>query len=129
MQKNSEYRLKFCPFCGSQARVIQAWDGMYRAECRSCGIGTEHYLTQIAAVRRWNQRDAIYKASWISCETCLPKNGNPCIVICRTWSMIENAWKSGTLMILHYLPKEQRWNINGMADVTHWMPMPEFPEE
>jgi len=42
--------------------------------------------------------------------------------------MIENAWKYGTLMILRYLPKEHRWDISGMTDVTHWMPMPELPE-
>ena len=43
--------------------------------------------------------------------------------------MAENAWKEGTLMILRYLPKEHRWNISGMTDVTHWMPMPEMPEK
>ena len=128
MQKNSEYRLKRCPFCGGQARILSTWDGLYKAECKCCTCGTASYTTQIAVARRWNQRADSYLAKWIPCEERLPENENPCLVICRTWSMTENAWKEGTLMILRYLPKEHRWNISGMTDVTHWMPMPELPE-
>ncbi len=126
--KNSEYRLKLCPFCGNQAKLVKTWDGLYRAECSCCACRTADYLTMIAAVRRWNQRADAYQGKWISCDEQLPKNTNPCIVICRTWSMTENKWKSGTLMIMSYFTVEQRWNVSGMTDITHWMPMPEMPE-
>lgn len=126
--KNNDYRLKSCPFCGNQAKLVKTWDGLYRVECSRCACQTADYPTMIAAVRRWNQRTVVKSFKWIDCEQHLPENSVPCLAICRTWNMAENAWKEGTLMILRYLPKEHRWNISGMADVTHWMPMPELPE-
>ena len=123
-----DYYLKHCPFCDGQAIILSTWDGLYKAECSCCTCGTASYSTKVAAARRWNQRADACQGKWISCEEHLPKNTNPCIVICRVWSMAENKWKSGTLMIMSYLPAEQRWNVSGMTDITHWMPMPELPE-
>ena len=87
--QNAEYRLKRCPFCGGQARILSTWDRLYHAECRKCTCQTAVYATQIAAARRWNQRADSYLAKWIRCEEHLPENENPCIVICKTVSMAE----------------------------------------
>lgn len=125
---SGEYRLKLCPFCGGQAKTEETLEGKYWTGCQRCLFSSPPYATRIIAARKWNSRIETYKSRWISCEERLPQNDAPCFVVCRTWSMIENAWKEGTLMILRYLPKEHRWNISGMADVTHWMPMPELPE-
>ncbi len=127
--KTGDYYLKRCPFCGGKAVICDTCEGLYQASCECCNCGTPSYNTKIAAARRWNQRTEACCTRWISCEERLPDNNHSCIVICRTWNVTENAWKSGTLMIMRYLVKEQRWNISGMADVTHWMPMPEFQEE
>ena len=59
MQKNSEYRLKSCPFCGGQAEIMQTWDGLYQAVCRRCRCGTAAYAAPSAAALRWNQRSVV----------------------------------------------------------------------
>lgn len=48
--------LKPCPFCGGDAHIDTLGDDEYKAECFSCGIGTEYYQDKQKVIDAWNRR-------------------------------------------------------------------------
>lgn len=58
-------------------------------------------------------------AEWISVKDRLPRNSNT--VLCVT--------KNGRPFVSKYNYAWSRWAVSGSVKVTHWMPLPEPPEE
>lgn len=71
----------------------------------------------IAALRE--QREG--KMEWISVRDRLPEDQVEVLVATRSKNGVRNIDK-GYLAIDHFIHR-------GRAEVTHWMPMPEFPKE
>lgn len=54
----NEAKLKFCPFCGGEAKLWQGEaSGAWFTECRNCGAGIMNYICRKEeAVKAWNTR-------------------------------------------------------------------------
>lgn len=112
--------LKPCPFCGSDAILIETM-GIhrrgFRAECAGCEaqIGTDDYgfIERAIAVAHWNNR----ADDWRPIETA-PRDVGALIVYCSlgpyiaTWNSRISEWIDGKGVI---------------PNCTHWMPLPEPP--
>ena len=55
-EQSRSRKLKLCPFCGGTAKVHQAYDSKYAAECASCGARTRFFDSRSAAANAWNNR-------------------------------------------------------------------------
>lgn len=75
---------------------------------------------KIGATEYWDDRAVRMPGPWISVNDKLPKPFQP-VLCCRDINVVE----SGCFM------PDGRWRIYGtyVKCVTHWMPMPEPPEE
>ena len=51
----SEIKLKPCPFCGGEAKILNV-DDRYTVKCRSCFCGTGIYKDSGRASEAWNRR-------------------------------------------------------------------------
>ena len=50
-----EIKLKPCPFCGGEAKILNV-DDRYTVKCRSCFCGTGIYKDSGRASEAWNRR-------------------------------------------------------------------------
>ena len=68
--------------------------------------------------------DALERSGWISVKDRLPERYIP-VLTCRAHQ------PSGKVVELGFLDISKRWKIYGtrIVSVTHWMPLPEPPEE
>lgn len=115
-------KLKSCPFCGGEAKIMQAHNPY--VICTKCHVSTPMFSWKADAIAAWNRRaeklPSSYEVlpSWIPVSErlpeseeivavrCQPKNGKP------TWN---RAW---------YDAKNGFWHGSGsFAGVTHWMPI------
>lgn len=48
--------LKPCPFCGSKAKLYEAYDSSFSVQCEICGNRTLTYRTPEEARQKWNNR-------------------------------------------------------------------------
>ncbi|WP_367882762.1 Lar family restriction alleviation protein [Cloacibacillus porcorum] len=48
--------LKPCPFCGSKAKLYQAYDGSYCVQCTKCANRTLCRKTKETVIASWNRR-------------------------------------------------------------------------
>lgn len=62
-------------------------------------------------------------AEWISVEDRLPEDGS-CVLVCFQVRDGSRCISAGNYS--YYLA---RWIIRDIAQVTHWMPLPEMPKE
>lgn len=53
---NNQEQVKPCPFCGSEARVIEVRHFGYNVKCRRCGLGTGTYGKPATPIELWNNR-------------------------------------------------------------------------
>ena len=81
------------------------------------GLEPTQYIEQIPAA------DVIEKkhGCWISVRDRLPEDQVEVLVATRSKNGVRNIDK-GYLAIDHFIHR-------GRAEVTHWMPLPEFPKE
>ncbi len=49
-------KLKPCPYCGCKAKLYEAYDGAWCAECMVCYARTFHGQTKEEAIQQWNRR-------------------------------------------------------------------------
>lgn len=54
--KMSETKLKPCPFCGGEAKIIGAIGAVFCARCTECGAETQSELSEQQAAELWNRR-------------------------------------------------------------------------
>lgn len=52
----SEIKLKPCPFCGGEAKIIGAIGAVFCARCTECGAETQSELSEQQAAELWNRR-------------------------------------------------------------------------
>ena len=69
-------------------------------------------------VQKWIRRKLM---NWISVRDRLPEDQVEVLVATRSKNGVRNIDK-GYLAIDHFIHR-------GRAEVTHWMPLPEFPKE
>ena len=51
----SEIKLKPCPFCGGEAKIISGY-GKYAITCKGCDAMSPNTYTEIDAAKAWNKR-------------------------------------------------------------------------
>lgn len=49
----SEIKLKPCPFCGGEARIVGAIGSVFWVRCTKCGAETQNELSQQQAAEAW----------------------------------------------------------------------------
>lgn len=85
---------------------LEHYDGMDEVN-KACRMGME----------------ALERTRWIPCSERLPE-------ICESTSYLAYIPSFGAVDIADYSPDVDEWTFMGMPiTVTHWMPMPEPPEE
>ena len=52
----SETKLKPCPFCGCEAKIVHYSPYRYYVQCVVCGAGTLSMLNEETAINAWNRR-------------------------------------------------------------------------
>ena len=52
----SEVKLKLCPLCGGEAKIIYYYPYRYAVKCIACGSETLHFSSQDTAINAWNRR-------------------------------------------------------------------------
>lgn len=75
----------------------------------------------IAAFRQQQEQESKPLNGWISVKDKLPEDQVEVLVLTRSMKGMRNVDK-GYWSIDHFIHR-------GRAQVTHWMPMPELPEE
>lgn len=55
MKKNKS-KLQPCPFCGSDAELIEVDEYVYCVSCKQCNASTDYLDTQLGAVASWQDR-------------------------------------------------------------------------
>ena len=135
MSQRSE--LKPCPFCGGKVEIKQDTryprSGKYKDEavkayevicpnydCIIYNADNKYFLTEEEAAKAWNSR----VSGWISVNERLPEKRN------KQYSF-EVLITNGKDVFLAYYDYYYKlwWNgICEIEDVSHWMPLPEFPE-
>lgn len=64
-------------------------------------------------------REALERTRWIPCSERLPEHSARCLCYCN-----------GEIRVLKYWRTQQEFQYGGRKrNVTHWMPLPEPPEE
>ena len=53
---NSKTKVKNCPFCGSDAEILESWNHTKLVQCTVCGCHTVHYANMLNALEAWNRR-------------------------------------------------------------------------
>lgn len=84
----------------------------------------EHYdsLDELNEACRMGM-EALERTRWIPCSERLPK-------VCKDTSYLSYIPSFGVVDIADYHPDVDEWTFMGMPiTVTHWMPLPEPPEE
>lgn len=68
-------------------------------------------------------REALERTRWIPCSERIPK-------VCKDTSYFSYIPSFGVVDIADYHPDVDEWTFMGLpVTVTHWIPMPEPPEE
>ena len=106
-------KLKPCPFCGGDA-------GLVRIECKSCYSRTDLYSNTKSAVEAWNNRTS----TWKPIETA-PKDGTAILTWKHGWREVEKCiCRDGKFHVVNVFDEKL-----GEVYPTHWMPLPEHPED
>lgn len=75
------------------------------------------------AINRTPAADVEPVRRWIPCSERMPK-------VCKKTSYFAYIPRFGAVDIADYHPDVDGWTVNGLPiTVTHWMPLPEPPEE
>lgn len=123
--------LKPCPFCGGNAKMFSAKANaagtrfVYWVECNGsmckCSPKTENYYTKEEAAKAWNKR----ASDWIPCSERMPEKDTSVLISAQGHrvSAFYDAVK-GVFMLT-----ETEGLFYSMSAVTHWMPLPDPPEE
>jgi hypothetical protein len=113
-----------CPFCGGEA--IEDCDGMYNPRYGCATVECPGFRVA-ETVEQWNRR----ASGWVKCGISenLPQRGKNVLVLSA-----ENGIEIGRIgksMAFNY--PHDCWLISGrpelLSAVTHYMPLPERPEE
>ena len=64
----SDKKLKPCPFCGENRKVVlmieKSSDGLWRIRCDNCGCRTQWMDNEKQAIRAWNTRTPNKTDGW-----------------------------------------------------------------
>ena len=116
-------KLKPCPFCGGDNLYVDGYEHgagtRWRVVCLSCmGMVDSGTVQQKhRAIEAWNRRPQC----WTPVTERLPevdKYGDVNVLVCMDDGFIATAT---------YADDWELWDDSG--EVTHWMPLPEPPEE
>ena len=141
--------LKNCPFCGNGAELVERIGGwtvtckgyypntaMYGVlPCPWDSLMTCFYETPDEAVGIWNTRpieDALQARipQWISVKDRLPEDGDEVLFFVMDWVMKGKYCKQVPQWEAYLSGGSAHYHKNnGIEHVTHWMPLPELPEE
>ena len=118
-----------CPFCGDGQTGIES--STYRQRRIRCGDGDCFVAgpwapTAAEAVTAWNTR----ASGWIRVEDRLPEPMDPMMYGEEVFIACRGGHRATAILT----QDSQGWwsrddNIYPMANVTHWMPLPDPPEE
>ena len=61
MAKEKKYKLELCPFCGSDAELVEIDEGQFCVRCTQCNASGDYYGTELGARASWNDRRGFYK--------------------------------------------------------------------
>lgn len=113
---------KFCPFCGGKAETfpLDKYDSygnherLWYVECGNCFSRSGYYNTEGEAAKTWNARTL----GWIPCSERMPEKDGRYLCVWLNNS-VATFWLSN-----------KHFRLCGEIDhlVTHWMPLPEPPE-
>lgn len=121
--------MKECPFCEAESRVAPCTqDGVdiFVPLCTICGAmikpWPKRFTTEAAAVAAWNKR-----AGWVNVSERLPEHGER---VLASWKCGECDPAVGQVLYSDI----EGWILIGftshpMQFVTHWMKLPEPPED
>ena len=129
------FELLPCPFCGSKEvePLFMKWEEQWRVICNLCGAYTTFGY---ADVSRWNTRPITEAAErelaelrertrWIPVSERLPED-NVEVFFLTIQGRVMVGWHNSRvpqwISIVNY-------SANNYANVTHWMPLPEPPED
>ena len=98
--------------------IPNGFDYTPRCSDPSCaGRLVKKWISKETAVYAWNRR----AVGWIRVTDLLPEDQEEVLVCTRSKNGNRNIDKGYWL--------GDRWVHRGTAEVTHWMPLPELPEE
>lgn len=116
--------LKPCPFCpdGGAPAILSATND-HQPSCKQCWLHLASCRTREEATELWNRRPS----PWIRCAERMPEADKDVLFV---WApgpegrLVEKGrWFPGECF------EDDSGNSVSVAFVTHWMPLPELPED
>ena len=101
--------------------LLNGFDVHWVTEYDEAGLSMEYNAVPVGAIENAPTIDAMPK--WISVEERLPGAKGPYLVCGEHW--IAGA-KTITTICFWW---GDRWDRDGVFEITHWMPLPEPPKE
>lgn len=128
----NKHDLKPCPFCGSKSvhlaeNTLEGHFIGYSVHCNGCGVENRYTKHMKKAVNAWNAR----ASGWIPCSERMPRKYDTVLLAILS----KNGYDEPAYCVTIGCAKNETefdcyaGDICDCEKVTHWMPLPNPPEE